>query len=258
MGSWMMVVFNISIFENFQNKSFWAWKLQRYSFCTYWGCFAIVLCSCWLATFIVVVQSLSHCPAPCYPMNCSTPGFPVLHYLVEFAQTHVNWVGDMPSNHLILCRPLLLSPASGSFQMSCLFASGGQSIEAPASASVLPMNIQSWFPLRLTGWSPCNPRDSQESFLALQFESLNSLVFILLWGFSGGTSDKELTCQCRNRGFTLWIGNIPWRRAWCSTPVFSSGEFHRQRNLVGHSPQSHKEFMDILSFSKFQTSGPHT
>ena len=46
----------------------------------------------------------------------------------------------MPSNHLILCRPLLLPPfpASGSFQMSQLFASGGQSIEVSASASVLP------------------------------------------------------------------------------------------------------------------------
>ena len=52
----------------------------------------------------------------------------------------------MPSNHLFLCRPFLLPssifPASGSFQMSQLFASGGQSIGVSASASVLPMNIQ--------------------------------------------------------------------------------------------------------------------
>ena len=44
-------------------------------------------------------------------------------------------------------------PASGSFQMSQLFASGGQSIRGSASASVLPMNIQDWFPLGLTGWN---------------------------------------------------------------------------------------------------------
>ena len=60
----------------------------------------------------------------------------------------------MPSNHLILCRPLLLQPwifpTSGSFQMSQLFASGGQRIGA--SASVLPTNIQGWFPLGLTGF----------------------------------------------------------------------------------------------------------
>ena len=43
-------------------------------------------------------------------------------------------------------------PASGSFQMSQLFALGGQNIEGSASASVLPMNIQDWFPLGLTGW----------------------------------------------------------------------------------------------------------
>ena len=55
----------------------------------------------------------------------------------------------MPSNHLILCRHLLLLPSifsnSGSFQMSQLFASGGQNIGASASASVLPMDIQGWF-----------------------------------------------------------------------------------------------------------------
>ena len=59
----------------------------------------------------------------------------------------------MPSNHLILCRPLLLLPsfpASGSFQMSRFFTSGDQSIGA--SASVLPMTVQDWFPLGWTGW----------------------------------------------------------------------------------------------------------
>ena len=61
----------------------------------------------------------------------------------------------MPSNHLILCRPLLLASiisSTGSFPMSQLFASGGQSIGVSPSASVLPMNIQDWFPLGWTGW----------------------------------------------------------------------------------------------------------
>ena len=61
----------------------------------------------------------------------------------------------MPSNHLILCCPLLLLPsifpASGSFPISQFFTSGGQSIPASASISVLPMNFQDWLPLRLTG-----------------------------------------------------------------------------------------------------------
>ena len=62
----------------------------------------------------------------------------------------------MPSNHRILCRPLLLLPSIFPsirvFQMSQLSASGGQSIRVSASASVLPMNIQDWFPLGWTGW----------------------------------------------------------------------------------------------------------
>ena len=62
----------------------------------------------------------------------------------------------MPSNHLILCHPLLLLPsilpASGSFPTSQFFASGGQSIGVSASASVLPMNIQDRFPLGWTDW----------------------------------------------------------------------------------------------------------
>ena len=59
-------------------------------------------------------------------------------------------------NHLILCHPFLLLPsilpASGSFRMSWLFASGGQSIGVSALGSVLPMNTQDWFPLEWTGW----------------------------------------------------------------------------------------------------------
>ena len=66
-------------------------------------------------------------------------------------------------------------PASRSFPMIPLFASGGQNIGASASASVLPMNIQDWFPLGLTG-CPCCPRDSQEYSLTPQFKSINSSV----------------------------------------------------------------------------------
>ena len=87
-------------------------------------------------------------------MHCSTPGFPVLHCLLEFAQTHVHWVGDaiQPSYPLSSPSPpaLNLSQHQGFFPMSWLSSSGGQSIGVSASASVLPMNIQGWFPLGLT------------------------------------------------------------------------------------------------------------
>ena len=85
------------------------------------------------------------CPTLCDPVNYSMPGLPVHHQLPESTQTHVHCVGDA-SNYLILHHPLLLLPqsfpASGSFQMSQLFASGGQSIGVSASTSVLPMNSQ--------------------------------------------------------------------------------------------------------------------
>ena len=87
-------------------------------------------------------------------MNCSTPGFPVSHYLLEFAQTHVRSVSDSiwPSCPLSPPSPpaLSLSQHQSLFAVSQLFTSGGQSIEASASASVLPVNIHCWFPLGLT------------------------------------------------------------------------------------------------------------
>ena len=84
-------------------------------------------------------------------MDCSIPGFPVLHYLPEFAQTHVHWVDDAIQPCHPLSYPLLPSIflSIWSFSVNWLFASSNQSIGA--SASVLPVNIQEWFPLRLTG-----------------------------------------------------------------------------------------------------------
>ena len=95
------------------------------------------------------------CLTLCSPMDCSMPGFPVLHYLSEFAQTHVHWADDAIQSISSSVAPFSFCPQSfppsGSFPMSQLFASGGQSIGASASASFLPVNIQDWFSLRLTG-----------------------------------------------------------------------------------------------------------
>ena len=84
------------------------------------------------------------------PMDCSTPGFPVFHYLLEFIQSHVHWLRDaiQPSSVTLFLSCPQSFPASGSFPMSWLSTSGGQSIGA--SASIIPMNIQGWFPLGLT------------------------------------------------------------------------------------------------------------
>ena len=92
-------------------------------------------------------------PTLCNPTDCSTPGCPVLHHLPELAQTHVHWVSDaiQSSSSVIPFSCLQSLPASGSFLMSWLFASGGQSIGVSVLTWVLPMHIQDWFSLEFTG-----------------------------------------------------------------------------------------------------------
>ena len=86
------------------------------------------------------------CPTYSYPMDCSMPGLPVCHQLMEFTQ----WCHSVISSSVIPFSSWVQSfPASGSFQMSQLFASGGQIIGVSASTSVLPKIIQDWSPL---GW----------------------------------------------------------------------------------------------------------
>ena len=102
--------------------------------------------------FSSVTQS---CPTLCDPMNCSTPGLPVHHQLLEFTQTHVHWVSDaIQSSHSAApfssCPQSF--PASGSFPVSQLFTSGGQSIGVSALASVLPKTSQDWSPSEWSGW----------------------------------------------------------------------------------------------------------
>ena len=103
--------------------------------------------------FSSVAQS---CLTLCNPMYCSMPGFSVLHQLLKPAQTHVHQVGDATQPSHPLSSPSSfsynLSQHQGLSKMSQFFTSGGQSIGVSASASVLPMNIQDWFPLGWTGW----------------------------------------------------------------------------------------------------------
>ena len=91
----------------------------------------------------------------CDPLDCSTPGSSIFYYLPEFAQNSYplsRWCHPVTSSSVIPFSSCPQSfPASGSFSVSQLFASGGQRTGASASASVLPMNILTWFPLGLTG-----------------------------------------------------------------------------------------------------------
>ena len=116
-----------------------------------WVYLVLHICS---VQFRSVAQS---CPTLCDPMSRSTPGLPVHHQLLECTQT-MSIESVMLSNHLVLCHPLLLLPSSfptsGSFQMTQLFALGGQSIGVSASTSVLLMITQDWTSL---GWTVGSP-----------------------------------------------------------------------------------------------------
>jgi len=138
---------------------------------------------CMLLTwFSSVTQS---CPTLCDPMNCSTPGLPVHHQLLESTQTHVHWVGDAIQPSHPLSSPSL--PALSLSQHQDLFKWVSFSHEV---AKVLEFQPQRHSFQRnpradllqngLVG-SPCSPRDSQESSPTPQFKSINSSALSFLY-----------------------------------------------------------------------------
>jgi len=126
------------------------------------------------------------CPTLCEPMDCSTPGFPVHHQLLELVQTHAHRVGDpiQPSHPL-------LSPSPPAFSLSKhqgLFK-GVSSLHQVAKVLDFQLQHQSFLWIFRTDfikdwlvWSPCRPRDSQESSPAPQF--INSLVLSFLYSLT--------------------------------------------------------------------------
>ena len=116
-------------------------KLFLWETATWWQhCFMCHCCS--------VAQS---CPALCNPTDYSMPGLLVPHHLPEFAQVHVHCISGAihPSYPLTPSSPSALSFCNEQWLIVCI--SDDQNTGASASASVLPVNIQCWFPLRLTG-----------------------------------------------------------------------------------------------------------
>ena len=137
---------------------------------------------CKLYLNIVVVQSLS---AVWLFLTPWTAGFPVIHHLSpKLAQTHVplNQLHHPTISSSVVHFSFCLQsfPASGSFLMSQLFPSGGQSIGA--SASVLPMNIQGWVPSGLTGLISLQSKGLSRVSPTPQFKSINAVALSLLYG----------------------------------------------------------------------------
>ena len=130
---------------------------------------------------VTSVQSLSCVWLFATPWTAALQSFTISQSLLKVMSIEL----VMPSNRLILSPPsppaLNLSQHQ-SFPMSRLFTSGGQRIGASASASVLPVNIQGWFPSGLTSLISLLSRDFQVSSPTLQFKSMNSLRLSLLYG----------------------------------------------------------------------------
>ena len=132
--------------------------------------------------FSSVAQS---CLTLCDSMNHSTPGLPVHHQLPEFTQIHVHRVGDaiQPSHPLSSPSPLTSQPfpASGSFQMSQLFASGGQSIGS-FSFNISPTNKHpGLISFRMDWLDLLAVQGTLKSSPTPQFKSINSLVLSFLY-----------------------------------------------------------------------------
>ena len=161
------------------------------------------------------VQFSYSCPNLCNPMDCSTQGFPVHHKLLEITQNHAHQVGNdiQPSHPLSSPSPPAFSssfPASGSFQMSQFFASGGQSIGVLVSESVLPM----------------------EKAMATHS---STLAWKIPWTEEPGRLQSMGSWRVRHD----WVTSLSlftfmhWRRKWQPTPVFLPGESQGWQSLVG-------------------------
>ena len=122
------------------------------------------------------------CPTLCDTINSSMQIFPVLHYLQELAQTYVHWVGDANQAFHSHC-PLLLLPSV--FPIIRVFSNElelHQSFGASHLVSVLPMDIQGWFLLGLTGLISLLSKGLSRVFSNTTVQSISCLVISLLYG----------------------------------------------------------------------------
>ena len=118
-------------------------------------------------------HGLRHTRPPCPPLS---PG------VSSSSCSLIHWCYRIISSSVALFFCLQSFPASGSFPMSWVFTSGGQNVVASALASVLPMNIQGWFPLGLAGLISLMSKRLSRVFSSTTIWSINSLALSLLYG----------------------------------------------------------------------------
>ena len=142
-------------------------------------------------------------------MDCSTPDFPVHHQLPGAYSNSCPlswWCHPTISSSFVPFSSCPRSfPAPGSFPVSQHFAPGVQSIWTSASASVLPVTIQGWFPLGLTGWISLESKGLSRVFSSITAWKHQSSGLSLLYtlckpcvGFPGGSDSKESACNARD------------------------------------------------------------
>ena len=126
-----------------------------------------------------IVQLLTRGPLFATPVDYHTPGFPVLHHLLEFAQTHVPWVGDAIQPSCSLFCPSLpdfnLSQHQGLFQLVGSLHQMVKVLKLQLQAQVFQWMVRVNFLQDWLVWFPCSPRDSQESSPTLQFKKASIL-----------------------------------------------------------------------------------
>ena len=157
-------------------------------------------------------------------MNCSTPGLPVHHQLLEFTQTHVHWVGDaiQPSHPLLSPSPpaFNLSQCQGIFQW---LSSSHQVVKR------LEFQLQHFYAIH-------NKKLRVLGFLRVFFlRKISHRV-----GLSGGAMER-IHLQCRRQQIWSPDREGPWGKKWHLTPVLLPGKLHGQRNLAVYSPWGHRE-----------------
>ena len=194
--------------------------------------------------FSSVIQS---CPTLWDPMGCSIPGLPVLHYLPEFAQTHVGWVSDaiQPSHPLLPLSP----PAFNLSQHQGLLQGVGSSHQGPKywsfSFSISPSNSElisfriDWFDLLAIQGTVKSLLQHQSSKASILW---SSAFFI---GPSLKSFDYMDLCQqsdvCFLNRLSRFVTFMHWRRRWQPTPVFLPGESQGRGSLVGCRLWGHTE-----------------
>ena len=178
-----------------------------------------------LAAAAAAVKSLQSCPILCNPIEGNTPGSAIPGILQ--ART-LEWVAISFSK-------------AWKWKVTVKSLSGVRLFATPWTAAY---QVDGIFQARVLEWgtiafSMKHPGHSLNLERFNKGNNLSSFTLETSWGFPGGSSGKEPTCQYRKSkrcGFSPWVEKIPWRKKWQPTPAFLPGKSHGQRSLADYSP----------------------